>query len=396
MSLSKLRQKHKMSSSEETEPDVLGSATAMSRRLQTFGSPDLAVTVGVDEHLYKYHSLILASQSLYVDTLLSSPAARTEQEKRRISFPDITRETWEKMMKYLFPTNTMPSVDDLVEIIPFYDKYQFLDGMAYCDEILAELYVGSYDGYGYREHHMDLAWLTAYIYDLLPDFFPKSRPLAIKWGKKFLSRLWGDDEEMIKTLLPLIENDNETTRAMVSTFLGRKCVGMTMNEMRDLVKQTDFPEQCIVRNSQISMLDEQRQKLQIAYLDVCGASDLVSGKYDERSCHHERHVYAGNHCGGAMGYIWEKKDTRLMDDGASVTVKVGAIDCYGSAWEIYSFTQTDDDEETELSKKVLYRWENGIFTSLVPPKYGWEKAEDDETFVKSKMCLSYSFGKPYY
>ena len=67
--------------------EAKSSPTMMSRRLQTFGSPDLAVTVGIDEHLYNYHSLILASQSLYVDTLLSSPAARTEQERGAYFLP---------------------------------------------------------------------------------------------------------------------------------------------------------------------------------------------------------------------------------------------------------------------------------------------------------------------
>ena len=368
-----------------------GSPTMMSRRLKTFGSPDLAVSIGVDEHLYHYHSLILASQSLYVDTLLSSPAARTEQEKKRISFPDITIETWEKMMKYLYcpPTfGNFSSTDDLVEIIPFYDKYQFLDGMAYCDEMLA----GHFDLNAYGEKDTrNFAWLTAYMYDL-HDSFPKSRPRAIKWGKKCLSCLWGVDEEIIKTLLPLIDNDNETTSSMVSTFLGRKCVGMTMNEMRDLVKQPDFPEQCIVRNNQIRMLDEQRKQFKIKYFNVYGSDDLASGYYDEiKSDHYKMGHFAGNHDCGAMRYIWRKKPDRHTDDDSSVTLKIGATDCYGSAWEIYSWTETDDEDETGLSKKVLYRWENGIFSSLVPPKFGWEKVDDDENCVKSEMWLSYHF-----
>ena len=61
----------------------------MTRHLQSFGAPDLQVSIGEDEQLYHYHSLILASQSLYIDTLLSSPVAHKEQEKMRISFPEI-------------------------------------------------------------------------------------------------------------------------------------------------------------------------------------------------------------------------------------------------------------------------------------------------------------------
>jgi hypothetical protein len=387
-----------MSSSEEENTNsgqALGSATTMSRRLKTFGSPDLAVTVGEEEHLYNYHSLILASQSLYVDTILSSPAARTEQEKGRISFPDITRETWEKMMKFLLPATNGPSTGDLVEIVPFYDKYQFLDGLAYCDKMLVEHF--GPDGFGYNRDEKNLAWLTAYIYDLPPEFFPKSRPLAIKWGKQLLSFLCYDDEETIKTLLPILENDNETTRAMVSTLLGRECVGMTMNEMRDLVKQTDFPEQCIFRSKQIEMLDAQRRQLKTKNFNISGAGELVSGYYDEiRSDRFRERHFAGSHNSGAMGYIWKKKDRHRFtdtDDDSSFTFVIAAVNCYGSAWEIYSCAETDDAEEAELSKRVLYKWDNGIFTSLVPPQFGWEKVEDDETCVKSEMYIDYSFDR---
>lgn len=53
----------------------------MTPHLQAFGAPDLQVSIGEDERMYHYHSLILASQSLYIDTLLSSPVAHKEKEK---------------------------------------------------------------------------------------------------------------------------------------------------------------------------------------------------------------------------------------------------------------------------------------------------------------------------
>ena len=404
-----------MSSATEEEEDennnnnsvgeAISSPTMMSRRLQTFGSPDLAVTVGIDEIQYNYHALILASQSLYVDTLLSSPAARTEQERGRISFPDITVETWEKMMMYLLRTNDVPpSTSDLVEIVPFYDKYQFIDGLAYCDKIIKRwlvseiidgtIFFRSLDG----EDEKNMAWLTRYIYDL-PDFFPKSRSIAIKWGKEeCLSKLRWSDEDTVKTLLPLIENDNDTTKALVSTYLGRKFVGMTMNEMRDLVKQPDFPEQCIFRNEQIRLLDEQREQLRVKDLRLRFGGEAVNGDYECRDHYHYESQYcrSATHSCGAMRYVWRKeKNQSLVEDGdnPSVNVKLEALNFYGSAWEVYSCTETDDNEEIEGSKKVLYRWESDIFSSLVPPKIGWEEIDDDGNCVKSKIRLDYSYGK---
>lgn len=90
---------------------------------------------------------------------------------------------------YLLPTNIEPpSTSDLVEILPFYDKYQFLDGLAYCDKIIKSWLVVDRRFYLDREDQKNMAWIARYIYDL-PDFFPKSRSIAIKWGKDWLSRL---------------------------------------------------------------------------------------------------------------------------------------------------------------------------------------------------------------
>ena len=60
--------------------------------------PDLEVVVGQgdDMRTYHHHSVLLASYSDYVDTMLSVPMR--EQETRRITFPDITPANWDKIM----------------------------------------------------------------------------------------------------------------------------------------------------------------------------------------------------------------------------------------------------------------------------------------------------------
>ena len=87
----------------------------------------------------------------------------------------------------------------------------------------------------------------------------------------------------------------------------------------------------------------------------------------------------------------------------SVIVKMRATDFYGSCWEICSYAVTDhegdgdeddddDDDAEEESKTVLFRWESGMFNSLVPPKFGWERVDDDGNSVEeSDLYLHYSF-----
>ena len=60
--------------------------------------PDLEVVVGQGDEMrtYHHHSILLASYSDYVDTMLSVPMR--EQETRRITFPDITPANWDKIM----------------------------------------------------------------------------------------------------------------------------------------------------------------------------------------------------------------------------------------------------------------------------------------------------------
>ena len=104
------------------------SSTFLSRRLHKFGQPDLEIVIGSEQHLVRVHSFLLASVSDYVDTLLSSPAASASQ-RTQLTFPDISADTWNKMIRFLEPRFVgEPTIKDMHEILPFYDKYQFHSG----------------------------------------------------------------------------------------------------------------------------------------------------------------------------------------------------------------------------------------------------------------------------
>ena len=63
--------------------------------------PDLKVILGSgdDQSILWYHSPTLAAKSNYIDTMLAVPMK--ERNEHVISFPDITTETWEQMMKFI-------------------------------------------------------------------------------------------------------------------------------------------------------------------------------------------------------------------------------------------------------------------------------------------------------
>ena len=107
-------------------------------------------------------------------------------------------------------------------------------------------------------------------------------------------------------LLPLVENDEKVFKSMLTTYLGRVCKGKTMNEMRDMINQPDFPEECLLRCKQIKDLDDQRYRLQMDKLDVSGCDSYtdVNGKYKFCNSSHFQQRYtsprAWTHYGGLV------------------------------------------------------------------------------------------------
>ena len=87
-----------------------------------------------------YHTPSLAAKSKYVDALLTAPMK--ESESRTITFPDISPDTWDLMMKFVDDPIASRSMkpEDVVRVANFYDKYEFSDGRSLCDLVLAEYF----------------------------------------------------------------------------------------------------------------------------------------------------------------------------------------------------------------------------------------------------------------
>ena len=60
-----------------------------------------------------------------------------------------------------------------------------------------------------------------------------------KWASGCLENLLNVNERTLQFLLPLVENDEKTLKAMCSTFLGKECPrNMAIQEMRTLVRRS--------------------------------------------------------------------------------------------------------------------------------------------------------------
>ena len=149
------------------------------------------------QKVFWHFSQVLASQSRYVDTLLSNPlnavatvaaatgspataTTRSKKKQRRssnshednddtddaadykvIAFPDITPTLWEKMMEYITSPASILSMSTTVamQLIVPYDKYEFTTGIELCDTIMSN----------YIEKKVDTCTRKSRFYSSLDD-----------------------------------------------------------------------------------------------------------------------------------------------------------------------------------------------------------------------------------
>ncbi len=356
-------------------------SSLMSRRLQSFPEPDLEVVVGPNKKVYKYHALILASQSDFVDLMLSSPAAVKARENWRIEFPDVSEELWEKAISYLGPLQK-PAVDEVFELLCFYDKYQFHAGKQWCDNMICDyIKIGSNSwqyGYYCDEVIEKIHQLAILSFELK---LTKSCKPAVDCAKHRLGRMYVGSAEEILQLLPLVENDEDILRTMVWTVRGRHCKVMSVDEMLEVVKEPNFHTECVEICKRIEESDRwissnyQRTESIMAYgkTFVHGAGRFKA----ERNSDFD--ITSAPHSGGALNKVWFKQ--RDFSDPANFKyAKIESLDFFGSVWEISMFKREAGDEESDDAKEerrkggkriVLWRWDCG-HSSLFPPQHGWK------------------------
>lgn len=115
---------------EEKEPTVVDMGQLK------FAEPDLTVIVGSDGTAFRYHSIILANYSVYIDTLLAS--TMKESSSKTIHFPEIESQNWLDIIAFVTdPLKARQmSVAQAMRFSPLYDKYDFPKGMRLCSDVL--------------------------------------------------------------------------------------------------------------------------------------------------------------------------------------------------------------------------------------------------------------------
>lgn len=220
-----------------------------------------------------YHSQTLATKSKYIDALLAAPMK--ESESRTITFPDISPETWELMMKFVDDPLVSRSMtaQDVAKVAKFYDKYEFTAGTNLCDAILAE---------HFKSIHEDLCKRRTQVAPDV-DFAVNSVVLAhgANLGKSYaegMGFIWGAlhdtiapfgrtmfSEDHLKKLAPLLEESSNETSAR--NFANRY----------DLKSDT-FPREFV--NNCSNWLTMNIMSRFISHIRVSGSTCKVDGDYE--------------------------------------------------------------------------------------------------------------------
>jgi len=90
--------------------------------------------------VYWYNSAVMAMHSKYVEAMLSAPMR--ESKSYELHFPDITPQTWERMMMFLENPSAARkmSTTDAFDVAELYDMFDFPMGRKLCDDVLHDFF----------------------------------------------------------------------------------------------------------------------------------------------------------------------------------------------------------------------------------------------------------------
>jgi BTB/POZ domain len=327
-----------------TTPKEVDSFSA--RKLRSVSAPDLKIIVGNggDQQSHYYHSLLLAFHSDYVDAMLASPW--TESKSRELTFPDIHPAVWKKMLELLQDPmkGRKMTIEDALQVFPFYDKYQFPKGIQLCDQLFYEYTVSLEPT---STDHMNTLIEVALLADRVIDGCAKE--ICVNHLLVTLSKLMYT-EEQIQKLAPLVSKE----RALL------EAIGVTKQEFLSPLFGQYWHTRQLIR--EVGPLIDLRLKLG----GVKSAEFTCTGFRSYRSKDWPS--------GFIIGYIqYSSICVELMNETSEWTI-CGTFYRFG---------------ERESRKTVLWVNQNRG-TWDVPPRTGWEAADESVNGIEATIVYEKS------
>lgn len=320
--------------------------------------------------VFWHYSHILASQSRYVDALLSAPlaaaAAATAASKKderdeesnssdftEITFPDISPSQWKRMIKFL--TDPVAARDmskeDAIEVIIPYDKYDFSTGINLCDEVLSSIFYEDWEAFKNQMNDLDLLDRCVDVVVLSHEKnLKKTLENAKCWLYEILSKGY-DPEIMILTvdhirkLGPVIESyidDNEfNLQSAIEQRSGRRDID---------IRNPMFPDFFV---AQIQLIAARNTALKL--VNEIEIKNYIGG-----------HVY---------GTYYTDVDEDFGIDGTCIYYKYDHTTRITVRIEKNEVGDWTISEEPDIGDAVQLFICKGSRCATLPPKTGWERID---------------------
>ena len=318
--------------------------------------PDLKVVLKystkegeVQEKEYQLYSQSLAKMSKFVDTCLS--VEMKEKNEKSIIFEGISPDLFESALKYLEKPVEVISMGPktALKLVEFYHKYDFSEGTALCDQILAKHLLEVIRGRCQdKDFDIDICVDAAVVADMLD--LPESKGHAVSY---FGAIFWNTEHQMlhnlahIKKLHPLFKK------------------GHFQEDVKDLteeeVESPLFPKFFLER------LCHRFAERVVEQVWLSGTNTVADGIFTS----------------GDDDQLFGPRRTLVLD-GEEHRIFIAGLDFTGSDpidWVIYAV------DDVEMDCKVLWRCP-GSKDLKIPPQEKWIPVHD---FAKGKYPrVSYS------
>lgn len=303
----------------------------------------------------------------------------------------IPEETWEKMLQILSPGCFREcELKDILEVLPFYDKYQFVDGIRLCDRALAGVLESRVEGTYIPWEADEIEAETSMIVMSVDLGLHLSKSIAIELAKHRVQRQKRNVEDL-KRLFPIVENDETSLRILATLLHGRNGKAMSLDEIRLEAKEEGYAAKIVQRRDIVVRLERKilTKFSEYEFNGYDSVMNLAGPGIHDLLCREYRYICCSRRSDhevlGVMKCRCVARST-LDDFLTSRKFFIEPSDVFGNEWEIVEYIPDDDLKEDEMpdlytinevnsTRKVFYRWNGGYSSYLVPEKE-WQHFQD--------------------
>lgn len=179
----------------------------------------VTVLVGSKRTQFQHKRSILSEHSDYIKAVLTVPMA--ESQSGVLTFPEIEPKTWECMTGVMGDrvVARFVGIDEVLDIFPWYDKYQFLGGVEFCDAVLSD-YMGALNKNleGEKRYFVEILVLAHNNSECLPGTYKAAMGASSSWLTNIDAAVRFEEEDFSRMVEPLFLGKDALPPSVIEGF----------------------------------------------------------------------------------------------------------------------------------------------------------------------------------